>query len=74
MGFPGSSEGKESAFNVGDPEEGNGYPPQYCCLENSMERGAVGNSPQGHKSEHDPATDTPVSSNLATFIYNLKIQ
>ena len=26
------------------------------------------------KNEHDPATDTPVSSNLATFIYNLKIQ
>ena len=45
-GFP----GKESACEVGDlgsiPEserfrgEGNGYPLQYSCLENSMDRGA----------------------------------
>ena len=50
MGFPGDSDDKESAFNVGDlgsipglgrsPEEGNGYPLQYSCLENSMDRGA----------------------------------
>ena len=40
LSFPGSSESKESACNAGDPGEGNGYPPQYCCLENSMERGA----------------------------------
>ena len=49
-GFPGGSEGKESACNVGDlgsipgsgrsPGEGNGNPLQYCCLENSMDRGA----------------------------------
>ena len=48
--FPGSSEGKESAFNAGDlgsipgwgrsPGEGNGNPLQYSCLENSMDRGA----------------------------------
>ena len=47
MGFPGDSDGKESACNVGDPscipglgsspEEGNGYPLQYSCLENSMD-------------------------------------
>ena len=47
MGFPGSSVGKESAFNAGDlgwvprlgrsPGEGNGYPLQYCGLENSMD-------------------------------------
>ena len=46
-GFPGSS---ESACNVGDlgvmlgsgrsPGEGNDYPLQYSCLENSMDRGA----------------------------------
>ena len=51
MGFPGSSDGKESACNVGDlgsvpglgrsPQEGNGYPLQYSCLENSMGRGAT---------------------------------
>ena len=49
-GFPGVSEGKESACNAGDlgsipewrrsPGEGNGYLLQYTCLENSMDRGA----------------------------------
>ena len=47
--FPGGSDGKESAYNVGDPswmpglgrspEEGNGNPFQYPCQENSMDRG-----------------------------------
>ena len=50
MGFSGGSDGKESACNAGDqgsipgsgrcPGEGNGYPLQYSCLENSMARGA----------------------------------
>ena len=50
IGFPGGSDGKELACNEGDlgsipvlgrcPEEGNGYPLQYSCLENSMDRGA----------------------------------
>ena len=49
LGFPGGSDGKESACNAGDrlspklgrsPEEGNGYPLQYSCLENPMDRGA----------------------------------
>ena len=50
MGFPGGSDGKESACNVGDPglipelgkspREGNGNSLQYSCLENSMDRGA----------------------------------
>ena len=49
-GPPGGSEGKESACNVGDPGSipglgisprgGHGNPPQYSCLENSMDRGA----------------------------------
>ena len=49
-GFPGSSNGKPSACNVGDlgsipgsgrsPGEGNGNPLQYSCLENSMDGGA----------------------------------
>ena len=44
------SDSKESAWNVGDlgsvprsgrsPGEGNGYPLQYSCLENPMDRGA----------------------------------
>ena len=51
MGFPGSSVGKESPCNAGDPGssprlwkspgEGNGYPLQYSYLENSMDRGAL---------------------------------
>ena len=50
MGFPGGSDGKESACNVGDlglipwlrrsPEEGHGNPLQYFCLKNSMDREA----------------------------------
>ena len=50
MGFPGGSDGKESVCNAGDsgliprlgrsPREGNGFPLQYSCLENSMDRGA----------------------------------
>ena len=49
-GFPGDSEGKESACNAGYPGsilgsgrvpgEGNSYPFQFSCLENSMDRGA----------------------------------
>ena len=49
-GFPGRSNGKESACNAGDlgsipglersPGEGNGNPLQYSCLENPMDRGA----------------------------------
>ena len=50
MGFPGGSDGKASACNVGDPGsipgpgrtpgEGNGNPLQYSCLKNSMDGGA----------------------------------
>ena len=49
-GFPGGSDGKESACNAGDlgsipglgrsPAEGNAYPLQYSCLENSTNKGA----------------------------------
>ena len=49
MGFSSGSEGKQSACNAEDPGsipgsgrspgEGNGYPLQYSCLENSMHRG-----------------------------------
>ena len=50
LGFPGSSDGKESVYNVGDLAsisgsgrslgEGSGNPLQYSCLENPMDRGA----------------------------------
>ena len=49
LGFPGGSDAEESACSTGDlglipglgrlPGEGNGYPLQYSCLENSMDRG-----------------------------------
>ena len=48
--FPGGSDSKAFVYNTGDlglipglgrsPGEGNGNPPQYSCLENSMDRGA----------------------------------
>ena len=50
MGFPGGSDGKESAGDAGDLSlisgsrklrgGGNGNPFQYACLENPMDRGA----------------------------------
>ena len=50
LGFPGSLNGKASAYNAGEPGlipgserspgVGNGNPLQYSCLENSMDQGA----------------------------------
>ena len=50
QGFPGGSDGKESACNAGDPDlipesgrapgEGNGNSLQYSCLKNPTDRGA----------------------------------
>ena len=50
LGFPGGSDSQESACNAEDlgsipgsgrsPGEGNGDPPPYSCLENSLDRGA----------------------------------
>ena len=70
--IPGGSDGKEYACNVGDlgsipgsgrsPGEGNGYPLQYSCLENSTEqRNLVGYSPWGRK-----ALDTTEQLTLLT--------
>ena len=49
-GFPGGSDGKESAYNAGDLGSipgsrrsrgvGNGYPHQYSCLGNPVDRRA----------------------------------
>ena len=60
LGFPGGSDGKESACNVGDvgsipglgrsPGGGHDNPLQYSCLENPHEpRSLVGYSLCGHK-------------------------
>ena len=50
LDFPGCPDSEESACSMGElgsisglgrcPGEGNGYPLQYSCLENSMDRGA----------------------------------
>ena len=57
QGFPGGSEVKASACNVGDlgsipglgrfPGEGNGNPLQYSCLENPIDGGAWWATVQG---------------------------
>ena len=55
MDFPGGSDGKVSAYNVGDPDsipgsgrslgERNGNPLQYSCLENPID----GEAPYGQQ-------------------------
>ena len=75
--FPGSSDGKDSACNVGElglipglgrsPVEGNGNPLQYSCLENPMDRGAwqATYSPWGRKE-----SDTPEQPTVLTLSRN----
>ena len=84
IGFPGDSDGKESACNAGDlglipasgrsPREGNGNPLQYFCLENFMDWGAGGLQSMGsHWVGHDWATNTiHVYATVKWNIYNLK--
>ena len=62
-GFPGGSDGKESACNVGDPDlipglgrspgEGNGNPLHYSCLRTPMDRGASWATVHGGHKELD---------------------
>ena len=65
----GGSEGKDSAFSEEDPDlipgwrrspgEGNGYPLQYPCLANSMDRGAWRATVHRlQRVRHDWATDS----------------
>ena len=60
MGFPGGSDGEESAYSVGDlgsilglrrsPGGGHDNPFQYSCLENPHgQKSLAGYSPWGHK-------------------------
>ena len=75
MGFPGSSDGKESAYNAGDPGsipmsgsspgEGIVYPLQYSCLENPHgQRSLAGYSLWGQKGLD---TTERLSTAAATF-------
>ena len=69
-GFPGGSDGKESACNVGDMGsipgsgrsigDGNGNPLQYSCLGNPMDRRAWQAILHGvSRVRHDLVTKTP---------------
>ena len=72
MGFPGGSDGKASACNVGgpgsipglgrSPGERNGNPLQYSYLENPMDTGAWWATVNGgHKRvRHDLVTKPPI--------------
>ena len=71
--FPGDSDGKESANNVGDPvtipvsgrspREGDGYSLQYSCLENFMDPGGL---------QSMGSTESDTTKRLITiFLYNM---
>ena len=81
--FPGGSEVKASACNIGEmgsisglgksPGEGNGNLLQYSCLENPMERGAWQATVQGsQKIDHNYITTT-TSTTLLFFSFKLFI-
>ena len=81
LGFPGGSDGKASACNVGDlgsipgpgrsPGEANGKPLQYSCLENSHgQRSLVGYSPWGHK-QSDMTEQLSTVVIMFNFLINL---
>ena len=74
MSFPGSSAGKESACNAGDPRSipgsgrspggGHGNPLQYSYLKNPHgQRSLAGYSPRGHK-ELDMTEQLSTAQNL----------
>ena len=78
MTFPGSSDGKTSAYNAGgpglipgsgrSPGDGNGSPLQYSCLENPMDGGSWGLQSKGlQRVGHDWATLHSLSWYLWAF-------
>ena len=82
MGFPLSSVGKESSCKTGDlgllpglersPGGGHGYPLQYSCLENPMDRGAWQATVYGvARVGHDLATKPPGSPVEVSFLLKL---
>ena len=68
QGFPGGSDGRESACNAGDwgsipglgrsPGDGNGKPLQSSCLENPMDRGTLQATVHGVAKESDTTEAT----------------
>ena len=87
MGFPGSSDGKESAHSVRDLGsipgsarscgERNGNPLQYSCLENPMDRGDWWITVHGFTKSQTPDTTerlTPYRSSAFPFAYAFSAQ
>ena len=82
MGFPGGSDCKEFAGNGGDrssnlgglggsPREGNGYPLQYSCLENSIARRPGGlESMESQRAGHDLAIPIDKYATLEIQLHN----
>ena len=79
-GFPGGSDGKESACDTKDPGsipgsgtssgEGNGNPLQYSCLENPMDREACGLQPMGsQRVRHDWKTNNGIKDVKCLTLY-----
>ena len=77
MGFPGGSDGKECACDARDlglipgsgrsPGEGDGYPLQYSCLENPMDRGAWRATVQrSQRVGHDEGTNSSAHTYTGT--------
>ena len=79
MGFPGDSEVKASASNVGDPGsilglgrcpgEGNGKPLQYSCLENPMDGEAWWATMHGVAESQTRLSNFIFSHVTVTYIY-----
>ena len=74
-GFPGGSDGRESACSVGDPGSvpgsgrapggGNGNPLQYSCLESSTDRGAWWAAAHGVAEHRTRATNTATATSFS---------
>ena len=81
MGFPFGSDGKESACKAEDPGsvpgsgrspgEGNGYPLQYFCLENSTIRGTSRAAVHGGHKELDTTEQLTHTYTPCLFVYFL---
>ena len=83
LGFPGGSDGKESACNAEDPRsipgsgrppgEGHGYPLQYSCLENHGQRSLAGYNPCGCKESNTAEWLTHTHTNDFILVWSSSI-